>query len=139
MIVLLLASINYINLSTAQAFGRFREVGVRKALGARKSQLIAQHLLESWLLAMIAVVISFLWIELVRSLFERQIGFPITDLYSLSTLTLVFVLATLVGIISGLYPSMFVSSYKTRDILNGESRSSASGWLRRGYWYCSFQ
>lgn len=132
LIVLLLASINYINLSTAQAFGRFREVGVRKALGARKSQLIAQHLLESWLLAMIAVVISFLWIELVRSLFERQIGFPITDLYSLSTLTLVFVLATLVGIISGLYPSMFVSSYKTRDILNGESRGSASGWLRRG-------
>ena len=82
-IVLLLACINYINMSTAYATERFKEVGIHKVMGAMKRQLVTRYLTESWLLAVISLVIAFAWIELSRPLFESISGTKFVGLYTI--------------------------------------------------------
>jgi putative ABC transport system permease protein len=132
-IVLLLACINYINLSTAYATDRFKEVGVRKMMGALRTQLIGQHLAESWLLAMASLVVSIAWIELSRPLFESLTGKALTTLYTPVTMTALLAIASAVGLLSGLYPSIALSSFRTVNILKGQFKTGTTGvWLRKG-------
>jgi putative ABC transport system permease protein len=131
-VVLLLACINYINLSTAYSSDRFKEVGVRKVMGAYKNQLIGQYLVESWLLAMLSLIVSLAWIELARPLFESLTAKEITGLYSFTTILSMVTIASLVGLLSGFYPSLVLSSFKTVNVLKGQFRSGTSGvWLRK--------
>jgi putative ABC transport system permease protein len=131
-IVLLLACINYVNLSTAYSTDRFREVGVRKVMGAFRTQLVVQFLVESWLLALGAMLVSIGWIEVSRSFFEQLSGKPVTDLYSLPSLFTLFSIASAVGLASGLYPALVLSSLKPANILKGRFRGGSSGvWLRK--------
>src|SRR5690606_10129421 len=95
-IVLLLACINYINLTTAFSSNRFKEVGMRKVMGAYKRQLIGQHLTESWLIAIFSLLLALIWIELVRPMFESMTGKPIVDLYSFQVIALLFGIASTV-------------------------------------------
>lgn len=133
LIVLLLACINYVNLSTAYATARFREVGMRKVMGAFKRQLVGQYLLESWVLAMGALALSFLWIELSRSLFESLTGNPIVGLFAPFAFAVILLTASIVGLLAGLYPSVVLSSFKPARILRGQLNSGPSGvWLRKG-------
>src|SRR6266850_5635951 len=132
MMVLLLASINYVNLSTAFSSNRFKEVGMRKVMGAMKKQLVGQYLTESWLLAMFSLALAFAWIELSRPLFESLTGKPVVGLYTPSTLILLIGIATLVGLFSGLYPSLLLSSFQPANILKGQLKTGPSGvWLRK--------
>ncbi|MBT1699754.1 ABC transporter permease [Fulvivirgaceae bacterium PWU4] len=132
LIVLLLACINYINLSTAYAADRFKEVGVRKVMGAFRAQLIAQHLIESWLLAVASLLVAIAWMELARPLFEDLTGKVITTLYTASTMGALLAIASGVGLLSGLYPSLALSSFRTVNILKGQFRTGTTGvWLRK--------
>lgn len=132
LIVLLLACINYINLSTAYAADRFKEVGVRKVMGAFRAQLIAQHLIESWLLAVASLLVAIAWMELARPLFEELTGKVITTLYTPSTVGTLLAIASAVGLLSGLYPSLALSSFRTVNILKGQFRTGTTGvWLRK--------
>lgn len=130
-IVLLLASVNYINLSTAYSSDRFREVGIRKVMGAYKKQLIGQYMVESWSLALMSLLVAFVWIELTRPLFEMLTGKLIHNLYSLTTILSLVTVASLVGLLSGLYPSIVLSSTQTVAVLKGQFKSGTSGSLLR--------
>lgn len=133
LIVLLLACINYVNLSTAFASDRFKEVGVRKVMGAFKKQLIAQYLTESWLIALASLTFAFVWIEVSRSLFENLTGKPVLGLYEMPTLVTLVAIATLVGLASGIYPSLMLSSFHPVNILKGQLKTGTTGvWLRKG-------
>ncbi len=127
LIALLLACINYINLSTAYSSDRFKEVGMRKVMGAYKNQLIGQYLVESYVLAMISLVIAFVWIQLARPLFESLTGKQITDLYTAGTMASLLAVSSLVGLLSGIYPSVILSSFRTVNILKGQFRSGTAG------------
>src|SRR5258706_1404378 len=130
--VLLLASINYVNLSTAFSSNRFKEVAMRKVMGAMQQQLLGQYLTESWLLALSSLALAFAWIELSRPLFESLTGKPVVGLYTPSTLILLIGIATLVGLFSGLYPSLLLSSFQPVSILKGQLKAGTSGvWLRK--------
>lgn len=130
-IVLFLACINYINLSTAYSADRFKEVGVRKVMGAFKGQLIRQYLTESWLLAMVSLLLAFAWIELARPVFESLTGRSINGLYTMFVLATLLGIATLVGLLSGAYPSLLLSSFKTVNVLKGQLTGGTSGGLLR--------
>ncbi len=131
-IVLVLACINYINLSTAYATERGKEVGIRKVLGAQRNQLMVQHLVESWLLAISAMVVSIAWIELAKPFFESITGSRLTNLYSVITFAAMFGIASFVGIASGLYPSLALSGFNIVRMMKGiyNGRQSAA-WLRK--------
>lgn len=132
-IVLLLACMNYINLSTAFSSNRFKEAGVKKVMGALKKNLISQYITESWIIAVCSLLISFIWIELSRPLFESLTGKPVTGLYTIETLAVLVAITTLVGILSGFYPAFVLSSFKPANILKGQARTGNSGnWLRKG-------
>ena len=121
--VLLIATINFINLSTARANKRAKEVGVRKSLGSEKSQLITQFVVESIVLTCCAVVLSLVLVLLslpsFNTLTEKAISFSSLMvpemLVGLSLLTLI------VGLLSGFYPAFVMSSFKTVEVIKSAS------------------
>jgi putative ABC transport system permease protein len=131
-IVLLLACINYINMATAYSAGRFKEVGMRKVMGAVKHQLIGLYLAESVLIAMVSMAFAFLWIELSRPLFESLTGKPVLQLYTPVTVLGVLGITVLVGAVSGFYPALLLSSFRPVGILKGQMKTGTSGvWIRK--------
>jgi len=117
--ILLVAVINFMNLSTARSEKRGKEVGVRKTLGSGRSKLINQFLTESTLTVAIAVVIALVLIELALPLFNDIAGRELSTNYSGNMYTIpALVLFTLVvGAIAGSYPAFSLSSYQAVDIL----------------------
>jgi putative ABC transport system permease protein len=130
-IVLSLACINYVNLSTAYATSRFKEVGIHKVMGAMKRQLVTRYLTESWLLAMISMLIAFAWIELSRPLFETISGTRFIGLYTIESIGTLFVVTSFVGLIAGVYPAVVISSFKPVNILKAHSGGVSGSWLRK--------
>lgn len=112
--VLLIASINFINLSTARAAKRAKEVGMRKTLGSQKIQLIGQFLFESILLAVIAVVVALLMVTFSLPFFNllAEKNISISVLLEPFYTALLALLPLCVGIISGIYPAFVLSSFK---------------------------
>ena len=112
--ILLIAIINYINLSTAHSLERSKEVGVRKVVGATKLQLVRQFLAETFLMNLIGIVIGFFLFKLSLSPFSQLIGQNVVDLQSSSwqfwvMISLVFVVSTL---LAGFYPAFVLSSFQ---------------------------
>lgn len=130
--VLLLAGINYVNLSTAYALQRYKEVGVRKIFGAAKKQLVVQHLAEALLLVMISFFTSLTWIEVSKPVFERLTMTNIASLYDHRTLAWGIAFACLVGLLAGTYPSFVLSSFRPISILRNSSGGVSGMWLRKG-------
>ncbi|HTB27109.1 MAG TPA: ABC transporter permease [Puia sp.] len=133
---ILLACINFTNLSTAASAKRAREVGIRKVLGTLKTQLIIQFLIESVLLSFLALLIAFLLIYLILPSFNhlsgKQIGISI--FFQLKAIIAVIVFMILVGLAAGIYPAFFLSSFQTILVLKGAvlKTPSKGGGLRRG-------
>ncbi|QRQ99789.1 ABC transporter permease [Dyadobacter sandarakinus] len=122
--VLLLACINFMNLSTARSQKRAKEVGVRKAVGSRRSQLIAQFLSESIMVAMFAFVLGLLMVQVLLPWFnhiaDKQITFPWGDHQSwLIGLGFTFV----TGILAGSYPALYLSGFRPVKVLTGAGAS----------------
>jgi putative ABC transport system permease protein len=131
LIVLLLACINYINLSTAYSTERYKEVGIHKVMGAHKRQLVARYLTESWLLALMSLVVAFGWIELARPLFERIAGTTFPGLYTFKYIGTLVAITTVVGLFAGLYPAVVLSAFKPVNALKGVHRGISGAWLRK--------
>jgi putative ABC transport system permease protein len=127
--ILLLACINFTNLTTARFSTRAKEVGLRKAVGAGRFRLAAQFLSESVLLSAVALLVALVLVELASPLFNQLtgIGFHISSLIRPGWLLALVGLAILVGIASGSYPAFFLSAFRPADILRG-----SSGLGRRG-------
>lgn len=115
--MLLVACINFINLSTAQASKRAREVGVRKVIGSGRGLLVRQFLSESLLVTLFALAIAFLLIELALPVFNKLTGQPFH--FDLRLLAIFIGLGTVVGILAGLYPACYLSSLKPASVLKG--------------------
>src|SRR5579862_2181416 len=121
--ILLLACVNFTNLSTASSAKRSREVGIRKVLGSVKVQLIFQFLTESVLLTCCAMIFALLFVYLLLPSFDHLSGKHISILFFLNYKSLFAAggLIFLVGILAGIYPAFFLSSFKTISVLKGAS------------------
>ncbi|KAA5541189.1 ABC transporter permease [Adhaeribacter rhizoryzae] len=130
--VLLLACINFINLSTARSSTRAKEVGVRKAIGAGKKQLIRQFLSESYLVVVMAFAIALLLLWFVQQPFnqlaDKNIAFPFSNL-AFWGISLLFILLT--GCVAGLYPALYLSSFQPVKVLKGVIKSGRTATLPR--------
>jgi putative ABC transport system permease protein len=118
--VLLLACINFMNLSTARSEGRAREVGIRKTIGSVRSQLISQFLIESVVVALLAFLLSLLLTQLSLPLFntlaDKQTSIPwANSFFWIAALGF----ALLTGLISGSYPAFYLSAFKPIKVLKG--------------------
>ena len=124
--VLIIACINFMNLSTARSATRSNEVGLRKVVGAKKSNLVLQFLGESILLAFITMVIAALIVWLILPTFNRLMDKGLSmNLIFLPTVILgVIGIALFTGIVSGSYPALFLSSFQPIQTLKGTSHHS---------------
>ncbi|RJP66951.1 MAG: ABC transporter permease [Ignavibacteriales bacterium] len=134
-IILLIAWINYINLSTARSIERAREVGLRKVVGAGFRSLIPQFLLESFVINLIAVVFSLSLVGLTYPYWIKMIGLP--DSFSLwdnsNTILLLLTIIFAGPLLAGIYPAFILSSYSPVTILKGSFKNSLKGsFLRKG-------
>jgi len=120
-IILLLALINYMNLATARSALRSKEVGVRKVMGARRKQLVAQFLLESMLVTGISLVLAVLLANLLLPSFNNMLDFDIPFILGANQMILVGLLgfAILLGISTGLYPALVSSTITPVKALKG--------------------
>lgn len=130
--ILLLACINFINLSTAKSANRAKEVGLRKVVGSHRSYLIRQFLTESIVYSVIsfalAVVLVVIALPLFNSLAAKRLSVPWTDWRLIPALVTG---ALVVGAAAGLYPAFYLSAFKPVDVLKGSvSRGSKSSGLR---------
>lgn len=132
--LILIASINFINLSTARASTRAKEVGIRKVAGADRKSMIVRFMSESLLLVFFASILALLLVGLSLGLFNSISGksFVISDLFQLKFI-LSFVSAVLLtGIFAGIYPALYLSSFKPVAVLKGEGvQGRGSGRLRQ--------
>ncbi|GAB4035754.1 ABC transporter permease [Spirosoma jeollabukense] len=123
--VLLLACINFMNLSTARSEKRAKEVGIRKAVGSVRSQLIGQFLSESLLVVFIAFVISLLLVQLVLPFFNEVASKKMTLLWATPLFWLVGIgFTVLTGLLAGSYPAFYLSSFQPVKVLKGTGSSS---------------
>ena len=135
LVTLLIAFINYINLTTARALDRAREVGVRKVVGARRRQLITQFLSESALTIFLAFILAIVMSNAFSPLINNWAGVTLSDtLWTNPSFWIAFVaLFCISTLIAGLYPALMLSSFKPVTVLKGKgSRSATSIWLRQG-------
>lgn len=121
LIILALATLNFINLETAQAISRAKEVGIRKTLGGRRVELILQFLTETYLLVILATGVGLVLVEFLRTLFISYLpdGFAM-DFFAIQNVVFYLVFPILLSIVSGIYPSMILSGYDPQRALKGE-------------------
>ncbi|MGN6266172.1 MAG: ABC transporter permease [Ginsengibacter sp.] len=131
--MLLIACINFINLSTASASQRAKEVGVRKVIGSGKFQLVKQFLIESALLVFIALLISVILVKLALPVFNSISGQELHFNFNLTMAASFIGLGLLVSFIAGLYPAFYLSSFKPVEVLKGKfTRANRTFGLRSG-------
>ncbi len=132
--ILLIACINFMNLTTARSVKRSREIGVRKVVGAMRSALIRQFISEALLIVLIAVIISLALVVLILPQFNRLTGKEIQIPFNNSTFWLVIAgLVLVTGFVSGSYPALYLSSFRPVLVLKGSLKFSRSAlWFRKG-------
>jgi putative ABC transport system permease protein len=127
--VLLIASFNFVNLTTAFSLHRAREIGVRKILGASRGQLIIQFLSDAMLLSVSACLLSIVLMILLMPLFHQLSGKVIefSILKNISDIGWFVLLAITIGLLSGIYPAIFLSGFKPINSIKGKLPYSSKG------------
>ena len=129
-LILLLSGINLINLKTAQASQRAKEVGVRKVIGSSKSRLVLQFLLETFMICFVAYIVAFAMVELMLPSYNKFLNKEI-KLNDPSLFVYTGLLLIVFSLISGLIPALYLSNFKPINTLKGNFARSKSGvWLR---------
>ena len=132
--IILIACINFMNLSTGRSAGRAREVGLRKVAGSGKGTIIWQFLAESFFMVIMAMILALLILEVVLPVFNREVQLNLAldyfgDWYTLPGLLF---FALLIGLLAGSYPAFYLGSFKPVAVLSGKIEQGAkSGFLRR--------
>lgn len=131
--ILVIACINFINLTTARSLERAKEVGIRKVIGSTRTQLIAQFLGESILLCLIALLLSCLFCILLLPVFNTISGKTISPgiFHQPKDLLPLFITALTVGLAAGLYPAVILSGFRPALVLKGRYTSGSKGILLR--------
>ncbi|MCE7053121.1 ABC transporter permease [Algoriphagus sp. AGSA1] len=125
--ILLIACINFMNLTTARSERRAREVGIRKLLGADRTALMGQFLTESVMVALIGLLIAAALVPLVLPVFGEMIGRNITGHVHWTPWTASLILCIVAGVLAGMYPAFFLSGFKPVAILKGRFMGKISG------------
>ena len=130
---LLIASVNFMNLATAQSLLRTREIGVRKALGSLRGQLVGQFLTESVLTTLLALGVGILLVHGTLPWFNRYFDLPLTFRYwqNLPLLGALLGGGLLVGLLAGMYPALFVSRWSPVASLKGHHHRGTGRWLQQ--------
>lgn len=134
LLTLIIACINYINLSTAQSFTRIKEIGIRKILGSMKYQLITQFLAESFLFTLVSMVIAYFVFSAALPLLNEVTGknLQFREVVDLPLITMSAVLLFIITALAGGYPSYFVTQFESVSALKGSGVSAQSNqFLRR--------
>lgn len=123
LIILLMACINYINLSTSRLFQRKKEIGIRKVIGAQKKQLVRQFIVESVIITLcsflITVIITELLLPYFNSFVDRDIDFSLFG--NVSFFLFLFFIVGIIGLLSGLFPAITFSSYRPASFFGGQN------------------
>jgi putative ABC transport system permease protein len=134
LLVLIIACINFMNLSTARSIARAREIGLRKVNGAHRNHVLLQFYGESLLMAAISMIIAFILIMLLLNPFNLISGkvFHISDLLTFRFIAGMVIITFLTGLMAGTYPALVLSGFKPINTLKGEfSTGSTGGTFRR--------
>jgi putative ABC transport system permease protein len=131
--ILVIACINFMNLSTAKASRRIREVGIKKAIGAGRKVLILQYMGESVLMSFLSMVLAVLMVDIFLDQFNAITGKQLTLQFN-STLVLAFVsVSFFTGLLAGSYPALYLSGFNPATVLKGKfSPSGGELWVRKG-------
>lgn len=124
--ILILACINFMNLSTARSEKRAAEVGMRKVVGAYKSDLIAQFLSESVILSCVSMFLTLILIILVTPLFNHWTKKNLSVLDDPRLVAVIIGLALITGVLAGLYPAVYLASFKPIAVLKGKIKNNFS-------------
>jgi putative ABC transport system permease protein len=132
--ILLIACINFMNLTTARSVKRAKEIGVRKVIGAVRSTLVKQFIGEAMLLTLIATVIALVLTIILLPVFNnitaKHISLPVADSYFWVSLVIILLIT---GFVSGIYPALLLSSFKPVTVLKGKLKlGSGAAWFRKG-------
>ncbi|OGU55898.1 MAG: hypothetical protein A2V66_18260 [Ignavibacteria bacterium RBG_13_36_8] len=133
LLILGIACINFMNLSTARSSGRAKEVGIRKTVGSTFKQLIYQFLSESIVMSLMAIIISLIIVQLLLPVFNEIAGKQLAVNYfgSVWVIPLLFLFAVMVGVFAGSYPAFFLASFKPVSVLGGNIKRGTKGKLLR--------
>jgi len=132
-IILLIACVNFMNLSTARSAGRAKEVGVRKVLGSPRSGLVFQFLTESLLTSFLALVLAVMMAILLLPFFNELTGkqIQLDQLSDLWLLPVLLITGLVVGLMAGSYPAFFLAAFEPVKVLKGKLRTGfKGGWIR---------
>jgi len=133
-LIVLIATINFMNLSTAQASRRAKEVGLKKVAGSTRALLISQFLTESFILSFIALIISVIFIKTTLPYFNNLLGakLELRLFATWFTVPALIMFSVFVGFLAGSYPALFLSSFSPFEVLKGSVKNSMqNGKLRR--------
>jgi ABC-type antimicrobial peptide transport system permease subunit len=129
--ILVIACINFMNLATAKASKRLKEIGIKKTVGALRKTLVLQFLAESILTALLSAVVAVIWVYLLLPAFNNITGKALGLDFNYSVLSSLLLITLIAGLIAGSYPALYLSRFKPVDVLKGQSRPFGSDALVR--------
>jgi len=134
-IILLIACVNFMNLSTARSSNRAKEVGVRKVLGSARKYLVAQFLTESMLVTLVSTIIAILLSVLLLPLFNQMSGKELTfTVHSLTwLLPASLIIVIVIGFLAGSYPAFYLSAFQPIEVLKGKLATGFKGSFLRSF------
>lgn len=131
--ILIIACINFMNLSTAKASKRLKEVGIKKVVGAGRGHLIMQFMIESMLMTVLALVIAVVLVWLLMYPFNEITGKQLAFHFDFNIVLAIIGITLFTGLISGSYPALYLSGFDPVTVLKGKLRGSIGElWVRRG-------
>ena len=133
--IVVIACINFMNISTAMSSMRAKEVGVKKIMGSNKGQLMIQYLTESLMICSASVLLGFMLVELLLPTFNSSFGLSLAiNWLDANVLIYGFVIVLMLVAISGIYPALLLSSFQPLKVISGKGSSgnSSTNWVRKG-------
>jgi len=131
--ILLMAIINFVNISVSRSSSRMREIGIRKVMGGMRKSLILQFLIESIVLVGASTIISLFMYQLSKNYFATLLNRPVLSLFDFPVVFILIPLAIIfvIGLLSGIYPALVLSSLKSVESLKGKLQTKENIWLRK--------
>jgi len=131
--ILIIACINFMNLSTAKASRRMKEVGIRKVVGAQRGALILQYIGESMMMAFLSTILAVVLVSLLLPAFHQITGKDLLLRFSPGFTLGILAITFITGLIAGSYPALYLSGFRPALVLKGKlSTSAGESWIRKG-------
>ena len=131
--ILIIACINFMNLATARASRRIKEVGIKKVIGARRTTLIFQYMVESMLMAFISLMVAILLVSLLLPQFREITGKDLHLYFDRGLISVALTITIITGLLAGSYPALYLSGFGPATVLKGKlSTSAGESWIRKG-------